>query len=138
MGIAMSISVFQRGGLFFESGNYLILILGTLASEMDTLMRLVYQKYKSTEKELIEKGIIKEVKGDRKDQEQVSSLKVRIEMEFGIGGILPIAILLATIFNFLDIVIVYCFVYYGLSAVAMILNYIIKARKTEKAFKGDF
>ena len=40
---------------------------------------------------------------------------MRIEAELGVGGLLPVAIFIAAIFRALDIIIIYCFMYYGMS-----------------------
>ena len=53
-------------------------------------------------------------------------------MELGIAGILPLAILLATIFKMLDIVVLYCFAYYFLSFLVSLLVYVKKAIKKSK------
>ena len=102
-------------------------MIGALASSSDSLMRLIYQKYKYTEIDMADKGIVKIEKDVRTDHNQVGSLRVRIEAELGVGGILPLAILIATVFKALDIVVVYCFLYYGLSFVLATLIYVKKA-----------
>ena len=129
---AMGIAAYNFGGTLLKPGNAWIILLGALASSADSLMRLIYQKYKNTEKELSEKGVL-EIENDlRKDHSKVGSFRVRIEETLGIGGILPLLILLATIFNGLDLVIFYCFVYYGGSAVAVIIILATKAIKKAK------
>ena len=56
---------------------------------------------------------------------------MKIEADFGIGGWIPLMVLLGVIFNAVDIVTLYCAAYYGLSAVAMISKYIVKAIKKQ-------
>ena len=47
-------------GLFFKpQQTIIIVILGILGSTSDTLMRLIYQKYKNSENELVEQGKLK-------------------------------------------------------------------------------
>ena len=108
----MGISVYFDGGLLCNANNVWIVLIGAIASSSDTLMRLVYQKYKNTERALADQGVLSVEEETRENHSQVSSLKVRIEMELGIGGILPVAILLGTIFKMLDIVVLYCFIIY--------------------------
>lgn len=120
-------SVFFSGGVIFEAGSPWIILIGALASISDTLMRLIYQKYQKTAREMQDKGIIPAEKDVRTNTNSVGSFRVRIEMELGLGGILPIAILIATIFNALDIIILYCFAYYGLSCAASSLLFVMKA-----------
>ena len=129
MCISMGFSVYFSGGIIFKPGSPWIILLGAVASSSDSLMRLVYQKYKNTSKELQDKGVIEQEKDIRTDKNSVGSVRVRIEAELGIGGILPVAILIATILNALDIIIIYCFVYYGLSFIASTLMLVKKAIK---------
>lgn len=129
---SMSFAVYKNGGIIIGSGQGWFILIGALASEADTLMRLIYQKYKNTERELIDEGIIEKEKDVWTDKNSVSSLFVRIEMEFGIGGILPLAILLATIFHAIDIIVIYCFIYQGASCIVMSSYYIFKAIKKSK------
>lgn len=130
---SIGISAYFNGGLFVEKNCIWIVLLGCFASSADTLMRLVYQKYKSTERDLIEQNLLKEEKEKRTDETKTNSLIVRIESDFGVGGILPILVLLGVIFNMLDLVVIYCFIYYFFSSLLMIIKYIAKAiRKTKE------
>jgi len=94
----ISLSVYYQGGIVINKGNPWIIIVGAFASLSDTLMRLIYQKYKMTERELSDEGVLKIEKDVIKDHAEVSNIKVRIKQELGIGGLLPIAILLAAFF----------------------------------------
>ncbi len=123
----MGWSVYQTGGVFVESGCVWMIMLGALASSADTMMRLIYQKYKATVIEMVRCGYIQNVKDKRTDHSEVTSFRVRIESELGIGGILPCLILCATVFNALDIVVMYCFLYYGGSCVIASLLHVKKA-----------
>ena len=60
---SMGISVYFSGGAIVDKHCIWIVLLGALASTSDTLMRLIYQKYKSTERELADEGII-EIEND--------------------------------------------------------------------------
>ena len=133
LGPAMGFAAYYDGGLLVKAGTPWILFAGALASMSDTLMRLIYQKYRATEREMAEKGLIQEEADKRTDHSQVNSLRVRIEQDLGIGGILPLLILVGTAFHALDLVIFYCLLYYGGSCAAVTLSYIRKARRAEKA-----
>lgn len=133
---AFSISAYFNGGVLINKECIWIVLLGALASSSDTLMRLIYQKYKATERSLINEGKLKEEIEDRTDHSKSNSLKVRIESDFGIGGILPILVLLGTIFKALDLVVIYSFMYYFFSALLMILKYISKAIKKTKEIES--
>ena len=130
LGGAMGVAVYLEGGLLVESSVVWMVLIGALSSTSDTLMRLIYQKYKATEREEAEKETVKVSYDQRKDHDQVGSLRVKIEQDLGIGGILPVMILAGTIFHALDIVLFYMFAYYGLSCVAVTLVYIKKAIKS--------
>lgn len=133
---ALGIFSYINGGLIINKGNMLILVLGAISSTGDTLMRLVYQKYKASEMELVEEGRLKKEYDKRVDNNQSNSILVRIESDFGVGGILPILVLLGVIFNFVDIVVIYCFLYYFLASVLMISKYIIKSIKRTKEIES--
>ena len=132
LGGAMGIAVYFEGGLLVGAGAVWMVLIGASASTADTLMRLIYQKYKATEREEAEKGTIEVSYDQRKDHDQAGSLRVKIEQDLGIGGILPIMILLGTIFHALDVVLLYMFVYYGSSCLTVMAIYIRKARKAER------
>ena len=128
----IGVSVYYNGGVFIPEGYFISIIIGAIASSSDSLMRLIYQKYKNTERDLADKGIIKIETDNRTDHSKVGSIRVRIESELGIGGLLPIFILLGILFNFLDLVLIYSFLYYFLSFVLVSLLYIRKAIKKQK------
>ena len=112
-----------------------MLLFGAVASISDTLMRLIYQKYKATELDMAEKGIVEIEPDVRKDPNKAGTLRMKIEQDLGIGGILPVIILLGTIFHMSDLVVFYMFTYYGISCMAVTGLYIRKAilaAKTER------
>jgi len=134
MNSMIGIAVYFEGGLIFNAYNPWIILLGALASSSDTLMRLIYQKYKNTERKLADSGIVEIEKDDRTDINKVNDIKVRIESDLGIGGILPMLILICAIFKKLDLVVLYCLCYYGLSFVVVSFIYIKKAINKAKKF----
>lgn len=127
---AMGIAVYENGGLFVPAGSVWIIVMGAIGSSSDTLMRLIYHKYKATERELEDVGVLKTEYDVREDNSRVSDIRVRLENELGIGGILPPAILVCTIANALDVMVFYGFFYYFFSMLAVILIY------TKKAIRG--
>lgn len=127
----MGVAVYFEGGLFVQEGSPWIILIGALASSSDSLMRLIYQKYKNTERDMADRGIIKVENDVRTDHSQVGSFRVRVEAELGIGGLLPIAILFAAIFQTLDVIVLYCFMYYGASCLLAAMIYIRKAIKAQ-------
>ena len=128
----MGVAAYFEGGVLLSAGTPWIIVMGALASNSDSLMRLIYQKYKSVEREMADEGLISVENDVIKDPEQGTNIIVRIEFEFGVGGILPLFILLGAIFQALDLVVLYCFFYYGGSCFVSILMYVRKAIKRER------
>lgn len=128
----IGMAVYNEGGLFFESGCPWVIVLGALASSSDTIMRLAYQKYKNTESEIAQTGVIDIAYDKRQDINQTTSWRVRIEAWLGLDGLLSYVMILATLFHILDIVIFYCMIYNGGACVFSILNLIKKAKLIAK------
>lgn len=129
LGIGIGVYVFKNGGLFLLDNNYWWIIIGALISVLDILMRLTYQKYKNNSVELQESGAIPVEVDKRLDHNATTSIRTRIEMEFGIAGILPPAILVCTALNFLDIILVYMFLYNLAGCILVIIMYTRKSLK---------
>lgn len=123
----MGFYVFNNGGSIISSKNAVILLLGAFASTFDTLSRLIFQKFQAISKEYFESKGIKKKEGN--SDGVINKIRVRVDAEIGLGGILPLAVLLGTIFNFLDIVIILWCLYYGLLFVSSTCFHIIKAMK---------
>jgi phosphatidylglycerophosphate synthase len=130
----MGFAVYFTGGVLVSPHCPWIILCGALGSNADSLMRLIYQKYKNIATDLEYKNIIPHEQEKRTDITQVSSLRVRIESELGVGGLLPALILICTIFNALDIVIVYCLLYHGLSFMATTIIQVRKAINLTKKY----
>lgn len=126
MGACIGFAVYNQGGCFVEPGCKWMLLLGAIASSCDSLMRLIYQKYKNVERNMADMGILTVEHENRVDNAHVGSFKVRVENELGIGGFLPFASLLCAVFNALDIFVIYCFCYYGAS---FVVSTVILCRK---------
>lgn len=129
---SLGIAAYFNNGFLISKNCIWIVLLGALASSGDTLMRLIYQKYKSDERTLADKKIIELEDDKRKNKEQTTSLIVRLESDFGVGGILPLIILIGAILKIYDLVVIYCFMYYFFASVLMSLKYIKKAMKKTK------
>lgn len=127
MGAPIGYAVYCNGGVLLPVGCALYIVAGAFASMGDTLMRLVYQKYKSTERALEDKGVLKVEYDQRLDENQSTSLLVVLEEALGVGGYLCLFILLAAIFNALDLILIYITFYYCGSCVLMLLKYSKKA-----------
>lgn len=135
MGSCMGFAVYDQGGLIVESGCKWMILLGAIASSSDSLMRLIYQKYKNIERKMEDLGVLKVEYEKRTDNAQVGSFKVRVENELGIGGFLPAASLICAIFNALDIFVIYCFCYYGSSFIVSTSILVTKAIKKARMYQ---
>lgn len=133
----MGVCAYQREGILFPAHSVWIIVIGALASTSDTLMRLIYQKFNAEYNRHVEQGVLPKLEDKRTYHSQVGSLRVRIESELGVGGILPLAILLGTIFHFLDVIVIYCLLYYGGSCITASFLYIRKAIKISASYDEE-
>lgn len=133
----MGVATYHSGGVLFEPSNYLIVFIGSIASTANCLMRLIYQKYLSAEKDLVEKGIIKKTEDVWKDKDQVSNFKVKFKETMGVGGIFPFIVLFAVIYNALDIVLLYCLALYGIAFLYTSYGYVKRTVITAKQYEEN-
>lgn len=128
-------AAYMEDGLLVKAGNPWIILLGAFGSAADALTRATYNKFKSTSRDMCDRGIMPEVQDDAKASHQRGFLRALFEDQFGLGGFLPLFILLATIFHALDIITIYLFLYYGAGLAATLFvtirNAIIAAQKYE-------
>lgn len=129
LGVTTGLSCYMHGGLFFPQGNVYIVLIGALGSSADTLMRLIYQKYQANSRDLQARGIIPAERDERTEHSSVGSLRVRIEMELGIAGLVPVLAVICTLFGWLDILVIYMALYYGGSCALAAVLYTKKALK---------
>ena len=131
---SISFYVYLNGGLIIGKGCAWIILIGAFSSSGDTLMRLVYQKYKNSCVDMKKNGIVIQDNDYRLDNSKVRSLPVILEQYFGIGGYLPIFILFLVIIDSLDLIIYYCLFYYFGSFIFITLKYIFKTIKFVKNY----
>lgn len=134
--LGMSWALFYEGGLLFYAGMPLVIMIGALASIVDPLMRLIYQKYIHNQMILEEKGIMPKEVDIMKDHDQVGNWKIRLVMDLGVSGILPLLILLCAIFKVLDIALIYCFIINMAQFAFSCYSYIGKAIKNAKLYQS--
>ena len=132
MNICFAVSLYYNGGLWVRQNCWWMIVLGALASESDTLMRLVYQKYKANERVLADEGILKIEKDERTDHSKVNNIKIRVEEELGICGWMSAIVLVCTILRTLDVLLLYNVFFYCGACLITIVIMIKKARKKEK------
>lgn len=124
----LGVHTYYMGGVILKK-NIIIIVVGAFAASFDSLMRLVYQKYIVVSRDW---GIDGKVKLDGSNAGKIDKIRFRVEQEFGMGGILPLAILLASVFRCLDIVLIIWCAYYGCVFLASTLYLLNKAMKTNK------
>lgn len=113
LGLSLGINAYNNGGVFFEKNTICLIIIGGLTSIFDSLTRLIYQKY------IVEKNkkvSLNESKIDNNNSK--INLIERIQEAMGIGGWLPLFIMFGIIFNYIDLVLIYSFCFYGCFFVA--------------------
>lgn len=111
-------AAYNEKGVLFESGCPWLIFLGSLASTSDALTRATYNKFKTTSRDLVDKGVMSQLIDDAKARHQRGFLRALFEDQFGLGGFLPLFILLATFFHMLDLIVIYLFLYYGFGLLA--------------------
>lgn len=132
---SLGVAAYFDGGILLPKNCVWIVLVGALASSSDSLMRLSYQKYKNTEKDLEKQGVLKADYDWRQDPTKSTNWKNKVDETFGVGGFLPIFVLLATIFHALDIMVIYCFCFYFPVAVVAIVILVKKAIKAAKTYE---
>lgn len=92
---------FDTGGLWFQKGDFWSLVLGGLFAICMTLSRLLYQKFKtdpsaepsSNDSNKKASGLFQKLK----------KAEDRVSKEFGLAGLMPIALLVTVIFSWTDV-----------------------------------
>ena len=115
---------YRTGGVLIEPGNPWIILMGALAGSSDSLMRLIYQKYLNSS---VEQGIPVNSSEDPEQQGGINRIRMKVDAYVSLGGFLPLAVLLASIFGFLDAVVILWLVYYGIT---FVVSALYLARKT--------
>lgn len=138
MGGCIGFAAFNEGGLIIDAGNPLLILIGALASSCDTMMRLMYHKYEEAHQDLVKSGVMPNDKDEHTDINNVGNWKIRIEHELGIDGFIPILLLMCTIFQALDIAVIYFICYYGCAFCVTYFTYVRKAIRNSKKFQNKF
>ncbi len=130
-------AAYNEGGVFIHAGSAWIIVVGAFASVSDTMMRLIYQKYRATEREMADKNILPIENDVFQDHSQVDNWKVKVNMELGIPSVLTVLIIVSSIFCWLDIVVFYCFAYYGSACGVSSIMYIRKAIELANKYQNN-
>lgn len=127
----MGFSAYNTGGAIFAPGNPYVILMGALAGSSDSLMRLLYQKFLNS---TVAQGAEANRSEDPEQQGGINRIRIKVDAYMSLGGFLPLAVLLASIFNWLDVVVVLWLAYYGLTFVMLTLCLV---RKTLNANEAD-
>lgn len=126
----MGFSAYQMGGALFAPDNPWVILMGALAGSSDSLMRLLYQKFLNSS---VAQGIAVNRSEDPEQQGGINRIRMKVDAYVSLGGFLPLAVLLASIFGFLDVVVVLWLAYYGLTFLASALYLVCKTFKANEA-----
>lgn len=126
----MGFCAYSTGGILLEPRNPWIILLGALAGSSDSLMRLLYQKFLNSS---YAQGISNRTSEDPEKESGINKIRMKIDAQVSLGGILPPAVLLAAIFHFLDVIIILWLIYYGLTFIATASYLALKVMQTNKS-----
>ena len=136
LGTSLGLEAYFEGGAILEPGSVWILLMGALASTADTLMRLIHQKYKAEAHALAQREG-RPLEDDLRDASgRAGRLRAKWEQDLGVGGILPLLIMVGVLAHAVDLVVLYCFLYYGVSCVAATAIYIRRAMRAVETREG--
>lgn len=128
---ALGITTYKSGGLIFDVGAWILLFLGVFGGGTDSLARLLYQKFENDRKMQETLSGQADTKETRTAQNKLIKLHDRIDKELGLNGIFLPAILVCSIFNWLDVFVLFYSSFYIVSLMATIVLLIKKAKKAE-------
>ncbi len=131
---AMGYAVYIDGGVLFQKGNVWIIVIGSITSCSDILMRLIFHKFREGEIEL-NKVLGNEETFLENYKPHEPTLKDRLLEAVNIGGYQPIIILIGTIFNYLDIVLVGCMLLDVVGLIFFTSKNIFKAMSLAKKYE---
>lgn len=109
---------YRTGGVLFTSGSSWVILMGALAGSSDSLMRLIYQKFLNS---TVAQGVEVNRSEDPEQQSGINRIRMKVDAYMSLGGVLPLAVLLASTFHFLDMVVMLWLAYYGLTFIASVL-----------------
>lgn len=128
---------YQTGGLLLSAGNPWVIYMGAIAGSSDSLMRLLYQKYLNS---TWEQGINASHGNDPQKERGINRLRMKIDGYLSLGGSIPIALIIASILGWLDIVVVCWLCYYSITLIAtslFLMRKTFKANKCSAEESGD-
>lgn len=135
---ALGWAVYVDGGLLISTGTAWIILIGAYTSISDTMARLFFQKMKNNtfeiknNKEVSNKLVIDEPKeASAISQGKLMRIFTRVDSELSMGGWNLVAIVICSLFNCLDIYVLFYAIYYP-TIFAVSTLYLIKKTKCLK------
>ena len=135
--LSISFAVYYEGGLVVEKSNVMIIVLDAVGVVSDSFMRLLYHQFKKGQEELLRNS-------DRFEEKKMElqsgdgnmpNMKERILEALGIGGYLPLIILLCTLLKTADLVIFYILIINVTKCIIVTFKSLSNAIKMTKEFE---
>lgn len=110
--ICMGVAAYRCDGLLITRGNFWIVIIGAIASESDTLGRLLYQKYINQEV-IINRGNLQETEAGTESVSvgRLRKIEDRIDKELGLNGIFLPIVILVSLFKWFDVFLIFYMIF---------------------------
>jgi len=129
MFMCLGFNAYQTGGVLFDAGNPWIMLMGAFAGSSDSLMRLIYQKFLNS---TTAQGLEVNRSEDPEQHSGINRIRMKVDDYMSIGGFLPLVLIFAGIFRFVDLVVVIWMFYYGLTFIASVCYLVMKTVKANK------
>lgn len=130
----MGYSAYFSGGVVFDIGDPRVIFVGALAGSCDSLSRLLYQKYLNTSRE---QGF-NASRGENPEREGgINRVRMKVDAYVSLGGFLPVIVLLAVLFGFLDLVVVLWAAYYTLALIGTSAYLVRETFKANSSNSGN-
>lgn len=121
---AVGVAAYNGGSIVLNYSPWVIL-LGAFGGLADALARLYYQKYLNEKQSVEGKEKAENSKETEGKLAKLNAIYMRLSKEIGISGLMIPFLIIATFFRFLDVFVVFYFLFYGanyLAAFAVLLK----------------
>lgn len=135
--ISIGYALYLDGGVLFSRGSVWVVVIGSLTSSADIVMRLIFHKFREGEIEL-NKIINKQDQWLDVYKPHFPSRKDRLKEATGIGGYQPMILLITFFFNAMDVYLVGCFVMEVIGLIFYTAKSISKAVKLSNEYEDIY
>lgn len=137
--LCLGMCAYRDGGVIVSQNYVWIMFIGALAASFDSLSRLANQKFINTEHELIEQGRIKIEKSSSNPlgDNRMAKVLFRIIRETNLNGLFLPLLLLASVFNFMDLFVIFYAIEYCAMFAGTLFTLIRKVLKENKLRGGN-